>query len=83
VKTLKEDQVMRRAAAERKAMLETLEQYIDRYRLDGVLDAMSDICHAKAEHLEANWQDADSASWWRDSAYDLNRWATRKGWWLP
>jgi hypothetical protein len=48
------------------AML-VLEGIVDRVGLRNVLYALEHICHAKAQHLEANWQDEASAKvWWRN-----------------
>ena len=48
------------------AML-VLEGIVDRAGLRNVLFALEHICHAKAQHLEANWQDPTSAKvWWRN-----------------
>jgi hypothetical protein len=48
------------------AML-VLEGILDRAGLRNVLYALEHICHAKAQHLEANWQDTVSAKvWWRN-----------------
>ena len=41
-----------------------LEGILDRAGLRNVLFALEHICHAKASHLEANWQDLKSAKVW-------------------
>ena len=41
-----------------------LERLIDRYDIDQVLEAISDICHMKADHIEHHWQDAKLANAW-------------------
>ena len=45
------------------AMLE-LEGIVDQAGLRNVLFALEQICFAKAQHLEANWQDARTAKVW-------------------
>jgi hypothetical protein len=45
-----------------------LEGIVDRAGLRNVLFALEHICHAKAQHLEANWQDATSAKVWTRNA---------------
>jgi len=45
------------------AML-VLEGIVDRAGLRNVLFALEHICHAKANHLEENWQDLKSAKVW-------------------
>lgn len=44
--------------------IEAIEDVIDKVGLDGLLDLISDICLAKAEHLEDNWQDSPAAKRW-------------------
>ena len=45
-------------------MDEILEEMIDRKSLWEVLEALHEICYAKAEHLRANWQDTEAAREW-------------------
>jgi hypothetical protein len=46
-----------------------LEEMVDRVGLSNVLWALEHVCHAKAEHLASNWQDAAAAKiWTRDAA---------------
>jgi hypothetical protein len=47
--------------------LEALEALVDKYDLKNVLNALVEICHGKAEHLAANWQDPVSAKLWTDA----------------
>lgn len=42
----------------------TLESMIDSANLSAVLEAISDICGEKAEHIRANWQDNALAKDW-------------------
>jgi hypothetical protein len=46
-----------------------LENLIDRYGIDQVLEMISEICGEKAEHIATAWQDAHLAK----------RWATLEG----
>jgi hypothetical protein len=50
-----------------------LEQAIDRDGLYWVLAAAREICFGKAEHLEANWQDKESARQWERSAMAIDK----------
>lgn len=49
--------------------IELLERLVDRNSLTAVLEALSEICGAKAERIASNWQDATLAK----------RWATMEG----
>lgn len=41
-----------------------LEMLMDKYSLKTVLEAISEICHEKAEHVQSAWQDDKlSAAW--------------------
>jgi hypothetical protein len=44
-----------------------LEQLIDKSTLADVLDSLAEIAHAKAQHIQENWQDVSLARTW-DSA---------------
>lgn len=50
---------------------ETLEGLIDSYSLASVLETLETICHDKAEHLRANWQDEGQARLWGSAAAKL------------
>ena len=43
---------------------EILENIVDIHGIDSVLMALSEICGAKAEHIECNWQDRSLAKRW-------------------
>jgi beta-xylosidase len=45
-----------------------LENLIDQHGLADVLKAIAVICHEKAEHIQANWQDESLAEWWDKAA---------------
>ena len=45
-----------------------VEEIIDSKGVDGLLDAIADVCAGKAEHLAANWQDAEAAKRWQNAA---------------
>jgi hypothetical protein len=47
------------------AIEEEVEKLIDACDVSGLLDAISDVCYAKAEHLETNWQDSAAAARWQ------------------
>lgn len=42
----------------------TLEQLIDAATLSAVLEAISEICGAKAEHIRHSWNDTALARYW-------------------
>jgi hypothetical protein len=48
--------------------VDQLESLIDKFGIHAVADCMIDICSAKAEHLQVNWQDEKSANRWRRRA---------------
>lgn len=41
-----------------------LEALVDKYSIETVIEALSQICSAKAEHIATNWQDAHLAKRW-------------------
>lgn len=46
--------------------IDALEHEIDRHGLTGVLQALADVCHEKAAHVQSTWQDKHAArAWWR------------------
>ena len=49
-------------------MSETVEAYIDRFSLAELLQIVGEICAAKADHIETNWQDRDTAREWTRAA---------------
>jgi len=46
---------------------DTLEALIDLTSVKAVLEAISDICGAKEEHIIANWQDEKTARVWAEA----------------
>ncbi len=42
-----------------------LEELIDSIGVGSVLEAISEICEEKAEHIESNWQDRVLAKLWQ------------------
>jgi len=42
-----------------------LESMIDSNSLASVLEAISEICNAKEEHIRSNWQDLSLARYWQ------------------
>jgi len=56
---------------------DTIETLIDIYSLSEVIEALSDICMEKAEHVETNWQDHTLAKIWRKDGLRLNKLKTR------
>jgi N-methylhydantoinase B/oxoprolinase/acetone carboxylase alpha subunit len=53
------------------AARDTLEDLVDRYSLDEVIEILSEVCMDKAEHLRSNWDDPVSARWWQDNSVYL------------
>lgn len=52
-----------------KQELETLEHMLDGTNLAVMLEALSDICYGKSQHIEEAWQDQPLAkAWARDAA---------------
>lgn len=43
---------------------DALEALVDRHTAKGVLNALSQICEDKAEHVRTNWQDENLAKNW-------------------
>lgn len=43
---------------------DAIEELIDAYGLESVLNAIGDICAEKAEHIRSNWQDSVTARPW-------------------
>jgi hypothetical protein len=48
-----------------------IEDMIDRHGLANVLDGIARICFDKADHIQANWQDAHLAGLWAAMANRL------------
>jgi len=54
-----------------------LEALVDNVGLFSVLDALSNICGLKAEHIQLNWQDAGLAKEWEHAESTLNKAASK------
>jgi hypothetical protein len=50
-----------------------LEALVDEHGLSGVVDALAEICHAKADHLAIDWGDEQAAHTWTADAKQLER----------
>ena len=44
--------------------LDLIETIIDEEDLTGLMDLVSEICSAKADHIRTNWQDETTANHW-------------------
>lgn len=55
------------------AECDQLEAVIDKHSLEAVLNALTDICGAKAEHIRSNYQDSVTARPWEAMGGRLNR----------
>lgn len=64
-------------------MNDTLEQFIDQEGLQAALRVLSEICYAKAEHVETNWQDHELARAWTKAATALDAQSAREVFALP
>ncbi len=53
--------------------VQELETIIDSASLSAVLEALRDICYAKSQHVEENWQDKALARQWECAARRLDR----------
>ena len=59
------------------ALADALEQMVDAYTLHSMLEALSDVCMAKSEHLISNWQDSVTGHVWSRAAGILDKAASR------
>src|ERR1700747_3132600 len=59
------------------AECEALEKLVDANGLFGVLKMLSEVCHAKADHIAHNWQDTALANMWDNWAISLDHTAGR------
>ena len=50
-----------------------LEGLIDKSSVKTVLEAITDICNAKAGHIRSNWQDEPLARSWEREANTIDR----------
>lgn len=50
-----------------------LEALIDGHGLCALTDALAQVCHGKAVHLQSNWQDHLAARCWRRAASVMER----------
>lgn len=55
-----------------------LEMLLDATSLNAVMQALSEVCGAKAEHIESNWQDKPLARDWRTAEGFIGVHATAK-----
>ncbi len=54
-------------------LADQLEPLIDRASLARVLEALSQVCWEKADHLQSNWQDPVAAKTWRKAGNAIDR----------
>ena len=64
----------------RQEMEEFAEQAIDSHGVEGLLTAIVDVCHAKADHVETAWQEKGLARRWRLGAKRVEKAAANFGW---
>jgi len=53
--------------------LAKVEDLIDRHGVDGLIDAIIDICYEKEMHVRENWQDHRLANSWQKVASILEK----------
>lgn len=51
--------------------LDFIESLIDQHGLSYVATLLAEVCSAKADHIEENWQDAPLAQLWNEAASGL------------
>jgi len=54
-------------------LADQLESLIDRASLAMVLEALSQVCWEKADHLQSNWQDSAAAKTWHKAGNAIDR----------
>ncbi len=59
------------------ALLQQLEQAVDRSSIGYVLAALADVASAKSEHVQVNWQDEALAKQWRRLAMAIQQLSVR------
>jgi hypothetical protein len=59
------------------AWVHTLEDFIDRHGMKGVMDALARIADEKADHVRTNWQDEKTARTWERDARKADRLALK------
>jgi hypothetical protein len=56
-----------------KEVSDRLKEIIDQHGLHYVLNALSEICAEKADHLSCNWQDPDTAKAWMQASKKIDK----------
>ena len=51
--------------------VEALEEMVDKGQLANVLDALAEVCHHKAAHLDSAWDDVAAAGRWEGAAAEI------------
>jgi hypothetical protein len=54
---------------------QTLEGMVDGIGLRAILLILQEIAYAKADHIQANWQDPNLAKEWKMAGNKLGQWA--------
>ena len=52
---------------------ERLEEMVDDYSLPTVLEILADVCLLKETHINENWQDEQTARYWRRCSIDIRK----------
>ena len=55
------------------SLVEELEPIVDASSVSAILEALSDICHLKADHIKTNWQDLAMARQWTIAGVECNK----------
>jgi hypothetical protein len=59
-------------------LIDKLESLVDQAGLQVVLDALTEICSKKAEHIEINYQDHKQAEIWRKAGWAIRNFMASK-----
>ena len=57
----------------REDLFQVIEALIDRHTLKNIMYDLINVCYAKSEHLEENWQDTRQSKIWLKIAKALDR----------
>jgi len=52
-----------------------VEELIDATSIEAIFSAMADICHEKAEHIQASYSDLTLARYWRKKGNKIEQYA--------
>jgi hypothetical protein len=64
-----------KVAADNGDMMEVIEHIVDATDVQSVLEMLASVCHHKAEHIRAEWQDEEAALLWDEDAESIRDFA--------